>query len=199
MLGLPSTTEVSQRLPKEAFYRNMTLDAKVKAQFVSGIERIVVVNAVRPGTANIVDGKHAHEILVVEVEPKGGEVPEAVVQTVLKANPNPMVVVDGATGAVWAKASGRTVRSKGVGALKLVGPTMDEAWDSILAQLAFEEEDGADIQARLDRKEAIEALEREVEALDRKCRKEQQIARRNELFAQLRDKNAELRALKEDQ
>ena len=199
MLGLPSTTEVSQRLPKEAFYRNMDLDQRVKAQFVSGVERIVVVNAVRPGTANLADGKTVHEILFVEVEPRGEEVPEAVVQTVLGANRNPMVVVDAKTCRVCAKASGRTVRSEGVETIRLVGPTMDEAWDSILAQLAFEEEDGANIQARLDRKEAIEALEREVEALDRKCRREQQIARRNELFAQLREKKAELAALKEDQ
>ena len=27
MLGLPSTTEVGRRLPKEAFYRNLKLDA----------------------------------------------------------------------------------------------------------------------------------------------------------------------------
>lgn len=198
MLGLPSTTEVSQRIPKEAFYRNMDLDARTREQFVSGVDRIVVRNAIRPDTANIASGERVREILVVEVTPKAGEVPEAVAQTVLRANPNPMVVTDGSTGRVWARSTGRTVASDGLTTLSLAGPTMDEAWDSILAQVAFREEDGRDVGARLERREAIELLEREVETLDRRCRRERQIARRNELFAQLRRKQAELAALKEE-
>ena len=198
MLGLPSTTEVSQRIPKEAFYRNMDLDARTREQFVSGVDRIVVRNAIRPDTANIASGERAREILVVEVTPKAGEVPEAVAQAVLRANPNPMVVTDGSTGRVWARSTGRTVASDGLTTLSLAGPTMDEAWDSILAQVAFREEDGRDVGVRLERREAIELLEREVETLDRRCRRERQIARRNELFAQLRRKQAELAALKEE-
>ncbi|MBR2683663.1 MAG: DUF4391 domain-containing protein [Atopobiaceae bacterium] len=198
MLGLPSTTEVSQRIPKEAFYRNMDLDARTREQFVSGVDRIVVRNAIRPDTANIASGERVREILVVEVTPKAGEVPEAVAQTVLRANPNPMVVTDGSTGRVWARSTGRTVASDGLTTLSLAGPTMDEAWDSILAQVAFREEDGRDVGVRLERREAIELLEREVETLDRRCRRERQIARRNELFAQLRRKQAELAALKEE-
>ena len=143
MLGLPSTTEVSQRIPKEAFYRNMDLDARTREQFVSGVDRIVVRNAIRPDTANIASGERVREILVVEVTPKAGEVPEAVAQTVLRANPNPMVVTDGSTGRVWARSTGRTVTSDGLATLSLAGPTMDEAWDSILAQVAFREEDGS--------------------------------------------------------
>jgi hypothetical protein len=198
VLGLPSTTEVSQRIPKEAFYRNMDLDARTREQFVSGVDRIVVRNAIRPDTANIASGERVREILVVEVTPKAGEVPEAVAQTVLRANPNPMVVTDGSTGRVWARSTGRTVTSDGLATLSLAGPTMDEAWDSILAQVAFREEDGRDVGARLERREAIELLEREVETLDRRCRRERQIARRNELFVQLRRKQAELAALKEE-
>ena len=198
MLGLPSTTEVSQRIPKEAFYRNMDLDARTREQFVSGVDRIVVRNAIRPDTANIASGERVREILVVEVTPKAGEVPEAVAQTVLRANPNPKVVTDGSTGRVWARSTGRTVTSDGLATLSLAGPTMDEAWDSILAQVAFREEDGRDVGARLERREAIELLEREVETLDRRCRRERQIARRNELFVQLRRKQAELAALKEE-
>lgn len=199
MLGLPSTTEVGQLIPKEAFYRNMGLDARARELFVSGVSRIVVRNAIRPDTANLADGESVHEILVVEVEPKGGEVPEAVVGTILRANPNPMVVVDAGTGRAWAKSSGRTVYTDGLGSLRLAGRDMDEAWDSILAQLAFRDEDGTGVAERFERREAIEALEREVEMLDRRCRKERQIARRNELFAQLRRKQAELSALKGEQ
>lgn len=177
----------------------MDLDARTREQFVSGVGRIVVRNVVRPDTANLAEGRRVHEMLFVEVEPKGDGVPEAVAQTILRANPNPMVVTDASTGRVWAKAKGRVVHSDGLEAIRLVGPTMDEAWDSVLAQVAFREEDGADVQARLERREAVEALEREVEVLDRKCRRERQIARRNELYSQLRARQAELTALKGDQ
>ena len=76
------------------------------------------------------------------------------------------------------------------------GADLDEAWDSILAQLALGEEDGKDIAERIERAEKVKALEREVEGLDKKCRRERQVSRRNELFAQLRKKRRELEALR---
>ncbi|MDO4796707.1 MAG: DUF4391 domain-containing protein [Coriobacteriales bacterium] len=196
MFGLPSTTEVEQVLPKAGFYRNMDLDARIKKQFVSNVGRIVITNVIRPDTCNLADGFRAHEIFVIVVEPKGGGVSEAVVRTILRATPNRIVVVDGATGVVWAKGPSGTIRSDGLEEFRLNGRNLDEAWDSILAQVALREDDGVNVAERIKRSEAIEALEREVTTLERKCRRERQIARRNELFAKLRNKRRELDALR---
>ena len=76
------------------------------------------------------------------------------------------------------------------------GADLDEAWDSILAQLALGEEDGTHVSERIERAEAVKTLEREIDALDKKCRRERQVSRRNELFAQLRKKRRELEALR---
>ena len=70
MLGLPSTTEVGRRLPKEAFYRNLKLDARTRGEFVHLIERITIANSVKPTTANTADGDNVHEIMVLNVELK---------------------------------------------------------------------------------------------------------------------------------
>lgn len=196
MLGLPSTTEVYQRLPKEAFYQHIKFDAKTRQQFVSGVERITVVNVIRPDTANIADGARVHEIMVLEVVPKGGSVPEQVLSAITRANPNPMILIDTGAGKAYAKSDNGLVISESSAGLKLLGRSLDEAWDSLLSQIAFNEDDGADIQQRLEQKAKIEALEQEIKTLDDKCHKERQIARKNELFEQFRAKQIELFTLR---
>lgn len=198
MLGLPSTTEVSQRLPKEAFYQHLKLDTKTRQEFVSGVECITVVNIVRQDTANLADGERVHEILVLEVVPKKEEVPEGALLAISKANPNPMVLVDAGSGRVSARTKERIVSTEVLTSLKLQGANLDEAWDSIVSQVAFQEESGEEIDERLARRARIEALEHEIEVLDKKCRKERQIARKNELFAQLGEKKSELLNLRDD-
>lgn len=198
MFGLPSTTEVYQRLPKEAFYQHIKLDAKTRQQFVSGVERITVVNVIRPDTAIIADGVRVHEIMVLEVVPKGGSVPEQVLLAITRANPNPMILIDTGAGKAYTKVSGGFVATDSAAALKLLGKTLDEAWDSLLSQISFQEDNGADIEQRLEQKAKIEALEQEIKALDDKCHKERQIARKNELFARLQAKRRELENLKEN-
>lgn len=196
MLGLPSTTEVEQILPKSGFYKNLDIDARTKDLFVSTVRSIVIRNVIRPDTCNLVDGKRVHEMFVIELEPKKGEVPEAVVRTIMRANQSRMVVVDGGTGATWAKGPSGLFRADDVGSLSLRGADLDGAWDSILAQLALGEEDGEDVAKRIERAEAVKTLEREIDALDKKCRRERQVSRRNELFAHLRKKRRELEALR---
>ena len=63
MLGLPSTTEVGRRLPKEAFYRNLKLDARTRDEFVHLIESITIANSVKATTANLNAGERVHEIM----------------------------------------------------------------------------------------------------------------------------------------
>lgn len=196
MLGLPSTTEVYQRLPKEAFYQHVKLDTKTRQQFVSGVERITVVNVIRPDTANIADGARVHEIMVLEVVPKGGSVPEQVLLAITRANPNPMILIDTGAGKAYAKNDNGFVIIEFPANLKLLGNSLDEAWASLLSQIAFKEDDGADIEKRLEQKAKIEALEQEIKALDDKCHRERQIARKNELFELLCKKRVELQLLK---
>ncbi len=198
MLGLPSTTEVERTLPKEGFYRNMQMSVALRRDFVDGVEKIVLANSVKPSTCYLADGDRVHEILVVRLEPKSDEAPVSVVRAVMAANPNRFVVVDAKSGRVFMSESGRMIVSDSLQSLALAGDTMDEAWDSMLAQAAFGDVDGTDVLARIDRREKIRALRAEVSTLDAKMRKERQLARRNDLFAQLKKKKTELARLEKE-
>lgn len=198
MLGLPATTEVGRRLPKEAFYRHMDVDAVTRRDLTGGVASITVANSIKPATTNIADGKAVHEILVLRIDPKGERVPERAVRLVSNATPNKAVIVDGGSGDIAICEEGRLLETRDIERLALNGFDLDMVWDSMLAQVALGEFDGHNVWARINRREKIDGLRAEVSALDTKARKERQIVRKNELFAQMKKKQAELRLLEEE-
>lgn len=198
VLGLPATTEVDRRLPKEAFYRHMEVDAATRRDLTGGVASIIVANSIKPTTTNITDGKAVHEILVLKIDPKGERVPERAVRLVSDATPNKAVIVDGRSGDIAICEEGRLLEAQDVERLALNGFDLDMVWDSMLAQVALGEFDGHDVWARIDRREKMDGLRAEASALNAKARKERQIARKNELFAQMKKKQAELRRLEEE-
>lgn len=198
VLGLPATTEVGRRLPKEAFYRHMDVDAATRRDLTGGVASIIVANSIKPATTNIADGKAVHEILVLRIDPKGGRVPERAVRLVSNATPNKAVIVDGGSGDIAICEEGRLLETRDIKRLALNGFDLDMVWDSMLAQVALGEFDGHDVWARIDRREKMDELRAEVSALDSKARRERQVVRKNELFAQMKKKQAELRRLEEE-
>lgn len=198
VLGLPATTEVDRRLPKEALYRHIEVDAATRRDLTGGVASIIVANSIKPTTTNIADGKAVHEILVLKIDPKGERVPERAVRLVSDATPNKAVIVDGRSGDIAICEEGRLLEAQDVERLALNGFDLDMVWDSMLAQVALGEFDGHNVCARIDRREKIDGLRAEVSALDTKARKERQIVRKNELFAQMKKKQAELRRLEEE-
>lgn len=194
MLGLPSTTQVGRRLPKEAFYRNLKLDAKTRDEFVHLIESITIANSIKPTTANIDDGTTVHEIMVLDVRLKGDAQPTRAIEAIAAVNPHKLVFRTEPTGTTYVMRKGLRSRD-GLSTLVLHGKTLDVAWDSICAQVIFGDVDGSDIVGRIELAAKRAALEAEVAKLDAACRKARQINRRNELFAQLKAKQRELRQL----
>ena len=198
VLGLPATTEVGRRPPKEAFYRHMDVDAATRRDLTGGVASIIVANSIKPATTNIADGKAVHEILVLRIDPKGGRVPERAMRLVSNATPNKAVIVDGGSGDIAICEEGRLLETRDIKRLALNGFDLDMVWDSMLAQVALGEFDGHDVWARIARREKIDGLRAEVFALDSKARRERQVVRKNELFAQMKKKQAELRRLEEE-
>ena len=194
MLGLPSTTEVGKRIPKEAFYRNLKLDKKTRDEFVSLIERITIASSIKPSTANIKDGRKVHEIIVLSIELKGSDVPLRAIEAIAKNNQHKLVFRIESAGATLVVHNGTHI-SNTIEQIALHGSSLDAVWDSIIAQVALGSEDGKDVDARIATARRKAELGREIETLDAKCRKEKQISKRNELFGRLREREAELEAL----
>ena len=198
MFSLPSTTEFNVPLPKENFYRAMNVGAALRREFIDGVQQIAVVNDIKPRTANVADGARVHEIFIVAATPKGDAVPEGVIRAICTANESPTVVYD--TGAERASVlvRGRLMSVLAPAELRLTGFNLDATWDSMLAQLVLGELNGEGVVERIERREKIKALTAEVASLDAKARKERQISRRNDLFAQLKKKQAELAELEKE-
>jgi len=195
MLGLPSTTEVGRRLPKEAFYRNLKLDARTRDEFVHFIESITIANSIKPSTANIDDGETVHEIMVLEVLLKGDAEPTKAIEAIARANPHKLVFRTAPTGATYVLRK-KLHEIEGLDALILVGKTLDAVWDSICEQVIFGDTDGANIDDRIEQAKHIAELEAEISRLDNACRKARQISRKNNLYDELRKKRSELARLR---
>lgn len=143
MLGLPSTTEVGRRLPKEALYRNLKLTPKQKDAFVHGVERIVILSSIKESAIHIPAGDKVEEIMVVGIELRDEGAAKTVVDEIAKANKHKLAFL-------CREPSGRAslaVRAQGVKfgswmhpdelILKVQGDTLDAVWDAIVSQVAF--------------------------------------------------------------
>jgi hypothetical protein len=194
MLGLPSTTEVGRRLPKEAFYQHLKLDFKTHRSFVEEVEAITVANSIKPATLGFADGERVHEIMVLRLDLKGNSEPTGAIETIAATNPHKLVFRCEPSGQTYVVRRGLQ-SSDAIETLTLVGQVLDEAWDSICAQVAFGDTDGSDVDGRLARARRRAALEAEIADLDARCRKAKQINRKNELFAELKRKQRELEGL----
>lgn len=197
MLGLPSTTEVNKRIPKEAFYRHLTLNTKTKDEFVSGIERIVIVNSIKPTTANIEDGQEVHEILVLAIALKTPDIPKRVLEQVASANPHKLLFACVSEDETTLVTFFHGMQAKhNVETITLTGTNLDEAWSAFVSQVVYDEIITCGLDARIRHDRRVQELEAEVKALETKCLKSKQLNKRNLLFEQKKIKQAELDALR---
>ncbi len=168
MLGLPSTTEVRRRIPKEAFYHRLDPDKRTKDEFVQLIERIEIVNSIKATTTNIADGQTVHEIDVLSIELKASKVPYRAIELIAKTNMHKLVFVLAPLGSVLIYRNSQFVEAN-IGSLVLYGDTLDESWNSMTSQLAYGDVECSDIDARLERDRKIAKLKAEIAEIDKKC------------------------------
>ncbi len=205
MLGLPSTTEVGRRIPKEAFYSRLKVSAYLRQSFIDAVERFTVANSIKTATTGIPDGADVHEVLIVEVALKSHKVPEEVLACVARANPHKLLFVcthgDEACLAAmpgklvvgeWCDAEGLT--------LSLNAANMDKVWDSLASQVAFGDvgAQGATVEERLAKATKLKALREERDKTEARCRKERQFTRKNELFRQMRALEKQIEEMERD-
>ena len=194
MLGLPSTTDVGRRIPKAAFYRNLSVGASLRQSFIDDVDHFAVANSIKTATTGIPDGARVHEILVVEVVLKSRRVPREVLACVARANPHKLLFVcacgDEACLAVLLKtlAVGEWRPLNGL-ELELGTQDLDAAWDSLASQVAFGDAGLAStsVEERAERAARLAELRAELARAEARGRKERQIARRNAMFEKVKE------------
>lgn len=204
MLGLPSTTEVGRRIPKEAFYGRLKVSAALRQSFIDDIERFVIANSIKTATTGIPDGESVHEVLVVEVALKARRVPEEVLALVAQTNPHKLLFVCTHGGeACLAVMLKRLVvgswRPFGYLTLDVNVSDVDAVWDSLASQVVYNDVGGGSetVEERFEADAKIKALYEELARVEARGRKERQVARKNALFDKAKELKRQIAKIEE--
>lgn len=204
MLGLPSTTEVGRRIPKEAFYGRLKVSAVLRQSFIDDVERFVIANSIKTSTIGIPDGERVHEVLVVEVTLKARHVPEEVLALVAQANPHKLLFVCTHSGeACLAVMLKRLVvgpwRPFDRLTLDMNASDVDAVWDSLASQVVYNDAGGGPetIEERFEVDAKIKALYEELARVEVRGRKERQVSRKNALFEKAKELKRQIAKIEE--
>lgn len=206
MIAFPAATAVHRRLPKEAFYKHLSLTKILKEKFVSDVDRIAVENSLTKENLNLSSDAEIKEIMLLSISLKKREFDGKVIEAIARQNPHKLVFLlcfeEQQQLAVYYKKLYRTLWMKqDEVALKLQGDSLDEIWDSFLEQIALYEEraeqtDDLSIAARLALQEQIQKLEKQIAKTEAAMWKEQQPKKKFELHTRLREYQQKLEDLK---
>jgi hypothetical protein len=202
MIQLPSATAVGRVMPKEAFYKRLTLSSDLKEKFVTDVKRIILANSLTAATLNLEAGTEISEILVLTIDLKKQEFDGRIVENIARQNPHQLVFLlryeDKAQLAVY-YAKLYTTEWKPLDDLTLLakGFTLDDVWHGFLEQIALRDDisiNGADydIDTKLQKQDAILRLQKDIEKQEKLVRNECQPKKKFELYQQLQELNRKL-------
>ena len=201
MNKFPTATVIGRFMPKEAFYKRLTLSPELKEKFVTNVKRITLANSLTATTLNLEPGKETIEILILTMDLKKQEFDGRIVESIARQNPHQIVFMlryeDKAQLAVY-YAKLYTTEWKPLDELTLMakGITLDDVWHGFLEQIALRDGvavHGVDdnIDAKLQRQDSIMRLQKDIEKLENLVRGERQPKKKFELYQQLQIKKQE--------
>jgi len=197
MIGFPSGTVIGRIMPKEEFYKRLTMNSELKAKFVTDVRRITLENSLTKTTLNLEPGKSVTEILVIAIDLKKQEFDYRIIESIARQNKHQLVFMlryeDQGQFSVyynklyktkWKQLNDMTLAAKGF--------TLDDVWYGFLEQVALRDDTIAhraddDIDAKLQRQDAILRLQKDIEKLEKLARGEKQPKKKFELYQQFQD------------
>ena len=210
MIDYPVSTLVGKPVPKNAFYKHLELNTRLRTRFVEDVEKIVWAAKYTPSTLNVEDGATVHEIVFFEVTVKAEDLTDEIFLTIDKMMPRHVVFVlvygdrcrllinykewaDKEKGTFNIVKTFRTSWQPAEGiSLTIEGGTMDKIYESFAGQVSgFGTNNAADTRRIIAIENEIATKQKLAEALQKKIRKEKQFARQVEM-------NTEARALKRE-
>ena len=206
MIEFPVSTTIHKRLPKEAFYKRLTLSAALKDKFVTDVERIVIENSLSNRSLNLTSSSEIEEILMLSIVLKKQEFDGKIVEAIARQNNHNLLFLLSCEGSQQlALYHNKLYRTPWMSAdnieLKLNGLSLDEIWNSFIEQIALYEEkaenaDTLSIDERLALQEQITKLEKLIKKTEAAAWKEQQPKKKFELYTKLKEYKRKLDQLK---
>ena len=173
MIDFPESTVVQQRIPKEAFYKHLSLSAALKAKFVSDVDSITVANSFTNKNLNLSNNSETKEIMLLSISLKKQDFDGKIVEAIARQNPHKLVFLliyeEIRQFAVYYSKLYRTAwMTENDATLSLNGNSLDEIWDDLIRQIAISSET---------------VLQKTDENLDEQLKKQDEINRLKKLIA----------------
>ena len=199
-LKFPPTTIVGKPVPKNAFYKHLEVNAKMKQHFVDDVVSIHWLYKLVPSTINVEDGKLVHEIVVFSAVLKDKDCPNDVFLFIDRNMPRHVVFIleyDNRYKVLlnykaWKDGHNsqfdiiKTFATDWLTAerllLTLEGQTMDALYEAMAGQVSgFGTTKAEDTKRIVELEGLIDKAKREVESIQKRIRNERQLNRQMEL------------------
>lgn len=221
-LGLPSTTSVpggKGRLPKEGFYHNMQVNARLKRRFIDETESFVMLAQIDARSTGIPAGETVTKIYVLGIEARTDEPDTVLIEQIARYFDEQSthrarilfawVRGDACTPAVFRNASAHEglmegtvyagdVRSATGIPLRLHGADLDAVWDTLCAQIILDSDNATNLDRRIVAKHRLVELDKEIARLTKAHAKATQIAKRNDLWNRLQIARSKRKTVERD-
>ena len=204
-LMFPRTTIVGKPVPKNAFYKHLEVNAKIKQHFVDDVVSIHWLYKLAPSTVNVEDGKRVHEIVVFSAVLKSQDCPDDVFLFIDQNMPRHVVFIleydnrykvllnykewkDGQNGQFKIiKTFGTQWLTDNQLSLTLEGQNMDALYEAMAGQVSgFGTKKAEDTKRIVELETQIGKAKREVETIQKRIRNERQLNRQMELNGEAR-------------
>ena len=204
-LKFPRTTIVGKPVPKNAFYKHLEVNAKIKQHFVDDVVNIHWLYKLAPSTINVEDGKLVHEIVVFSAALKSKDCPDDVFLFIDQNMPRHVVFIleyenrykvllnykewkDGQNGQFKIiKTFVTEWLTDNQLLLTLEGQNMDALYEALAGQVSgFGTKKAEDIKRIVELEGLIDKAKREVETIQKRIRNERQLNRQMELNGEAR-------------
>ena len=205
MMAFSAVTAVHRRIPKEAFYRHLTLTKVLKEKFITDVDKIFVENSLTKDNLNLTAESKIQEILLLSLFLKKREFDTKIIEAIAKQNPHKLVFLlvyedSGHLAICLGKLYCTVWRMSADVELEAKGFSLDEIWDSFVEQIAVSEEHAKavgelSIDERLAMQEQIIKLEKQIRKTEDAAWREQQPKKRFELYQRLQDYKNQLEEL----
>lgn len=204
-LKFPRTTIVGKPVPKNAFYKHLEVNAKMKQHFVDDVDSIHWLYKLAPSTINVEDGKLVHEVVVFSAALKSKDCPDDVFLFIDQNMPRHVVFIleydnrykvllnykewkDGQNGPFRIiKTFVTEWLTDNQLLLTLEGQNMDALYESIAGQVSgFGTKKAEDTKRIVELEGLIDKAKRDVESIQKRIRNERQLNRQMDLNGEAR-------------
>lgn len=205
-LKFPASTKVGKPVPKNAFYKHLEVNAKIKQHFVDDVVGIYWLYKFAPSTLNVADGTKVHEIVIFSAGLKSKDCPDDVFLFIDQNMPRHVIFILEYESKYKVLLNYKEWKDEKAGQFKIVktfstewltqeqlslsieGQTMDAIYEVMAGQVSgFGTTKSEDTKRLVELEALITKGKKEVEALQKKIRNERQLNRQMELNGEARN------------